>query len=553
MKKFMKLNKKNIVVGVLSVFLLATSCDSFDLDVNENPNSPKVAAPDLILANAISEGIALFADNLNNATHGLMRITTSYDTYDMDPNDWNGTWNLLYSGPLKDLRDLKIATEEVSPHYNGIAKILEAYYFSIMVDMWGDVPFDEAFQGDAEVQIKKPAYSDALTIYGDLITQIDEGIASLALPTPVDVGGDPIYGGDADSWTTFAKTLKLKLLLNMKEVDNGMISEIQALVTENDLIGSDAGDDFDEYFVFQFNQSIDPDDRHPWYIDAYGGEDNSFDYIGHQFMVEMLRDVDPRISYYLKRQTTNTLDPEDPTDKQTLPCSQRTDCTYGYLVLNPNIDELLDGNTPSNSVLAGYFGRDHGDPSGIPLDGALRTAPGVYPVGGLYDDEAETVGGNNGNGAGIFPGMTGFMTKFMVAEAILTAGATGDARAILETAIRESMVYVESVSLGLDEDTEAMDEAEIDAYVTASLADYDAATNPLNVVMKQAWFANFGNGFEMYNGYRRTGYPNDLQVSLQPVRGFPLRVPYTLDEINLNGANVPSTVFDVDPIFWDVD
>lgn len=546
----MNKNRLYKVVGTLLIVLFVASCDMFDLEVNDDPNNPQTAAPDLILASAITDGMATYADGLNNACHGWMRITDSFDSYNMNANTWNGTWNFLYSGPLKDLRDLKNSTEGVSPHYYGIAQILEAYYFSLMVDMWGDVPFEQAFQGNAAEQIKQPEFQSSSAIYDALIANIDLGLAALQEPTPVDVGGDPIYGGDAEKWTTLGNTLKLKLLLNLAASDASAVTAINTLIADDDLIDED-----DEYFVFQFNSLLAPDDRHPWMVDTYGGDDNAFNYIGHQFMVEMIRDSDPRLPYYLKRQTTTILNPDDPTDKQTIPCSQRTDCTYGYLVLNPNVSTLLDGNVPSDEVLAGYFGRDHGDPSGIPLDGALRTALGVYPVGGLYDDEAEKAENNNANGAGVFPALTGWMTKFMVAEAILEHGATSTAtaRELMEDAINEQMGYVETLSLTLDEDTEVMDSGDIDDYVALALSNYDAATNPLNVLLKQAWFANFGNGFEIYNAYRRTAYPNDLQVALQPVRDFPLRVPYTLDETNLNTANVPDVVYDVDRVFWDMD
>lgn len=535
------------ISAVLSIGVFVTACNMTDLDINTDPNNPSTAAPNLILATAITDGMSTFADDLNNAAHGFMRITTSYDTYQMTANTWNVTWNYLYSGPLKDLRDLKTSTEGVSPHYYGIAQILEAYYFSLMVDMWGDVPFDEAFLGNASPQNKKAAFQDDQAIYTALLANIDAGLTALDGPTPVTVNGDMIYGGSASKWTKFGNTLKLKLLLNMNEVSD-QSAAIDALITEDNFI-----EKVSEYFVFTFTSSIAPDNRHPWYVDAYGGDTNSFDYIGHQFMVEMLRDLDPRTPYYLKRQTTTILDPLDPTDKQTIPCSQRTDCTYNYLVLNANISTLLNGNVPSDAVLAGYFGRDHGDPSGIPLDGALRTAPGVYPIGGLYDDTAEQATGNNGNGGGVFPAMTGWMVKFMLAEAALTgAASTGDAKALMSSAVEEQMAYVESISAGLDEDSEDMVQTDIDDYVALAESKYDAAANPLNVVLKQAWFANFGNGFEIYNAYRRTGYPNDLQTALQPVRGFPLRLPYTLDESNLNKENVPSTTYDVDKIFWDV-
>jgi hypothetical protein len=71
-------------------------------------------------------------------------------------------------------------------------------------------------------------------------------------------------------------------------------------------------------------------------------------------------------------------------------------------------------------------------------------------------------------------------------------------------------------------------------------------------MMKQAWFANFGNGFEVYNAYRRTGYPSTLQTPLQTPRSFPFRLPYAQSELNLN-ASTPAVIYDVDKVFWDVD
>ena len=204
----------------------------------------------------------------------------------------------------------------------------------------------------------------------------------------------------------------------------------------------------------------------------------------------------------------------------------------------------------AEAFLAGFFGRDRSDPSGIPLDGALRTAIGVYPAGGLYDDVAEGASGNKGTGAGIFPMITSEMVKFYIMEAILTgnhAGSEADVRELLEEVIREHIGKVND--FGIENDPTAvpgpdapidpyvnkpLDEA-TEAYVALWLQRYDAAptTNAkLNVVLKQAWFTNYGNGFEIYNAYRRTGFPNDLQAPLQPQRGFALRLPYAQDDIN---------------------
>jgi hypothetical protein len=94
------------------------------------------------------------------------------------------------------------------------------------------------------------------------------------------------------------------------------------------------------------------------------------------------------------------------------------------------------------------------------------------------------------------------------------------------------------------------------AFVTSVVNGYPAAGSAdakLNYALKQAWYANFGNGFEVYNAFRRTGYPNDIQAPLQLPRQFALRLPYAQDELNLN-SNTPTVVYDSpsDAIFWDV-
>ena len=104
-----------------------------------------------------------------------------------------------------------------------------------------------------------------------------------------------------------------------------------------------------------------------------------------------------------------------------------------------------------------------------------------------------------------------------------------------------------------DPDAVAITNARRDAYINDQLSKYDGATDKLGIVLKQAWFMNFGNGFEVYNTFRRTGYPKGLQTPMQRPRQFALRFPYAQDEINLN-PNTPNVVYDspTDAVFWDV-
>lgn len=559
---------------MLSVWI--SSCELTDLDINEDPNNPTSASLNLLLANSLLEGADLFGDDINANLHSFAGILAEQGTdgFALTNNSYNVDWQELYYGPLKDTQAIIdiAAAQGNNPYYQGVGQLLKAYYFALMVEMWGDIPYSEALRADAEDLIKYPNYDDDATIYQNLISLVDEGIANLEQNSVVEVLGDPIYNGDVNQWIKMGKSLKLRMLINTRLVQDNSAA-IAALIDEGDLI-LDGSDDF----TFQFSSINNPENenRHPWYVEGYTTQNYDFTYLNHQFMFEMLNFEDPRRPYYTKRQTTSILNQDDPSDRQTTPCSQVTGCIYGYFVLNENIIQELyndKGKEADLDFLAGVFGRDRGDPSGIPLDGALRTAIGVYPAGGLYDaDPTVAPAGNRGTGAGIFPMITSEMVKFYIMEAILTgnyAGTEAEVSEMLEEVIREHVAKVDAfgvenhpsgvpatgqpidpyVDLPLDEAT--------DNYVNLWLERYDTAptTNAkLNVVLKQAWFTNFGNGYEIYNAYRRTGFPNDLMAPIQPQRDFALRLPYAQDDLNFNQAvtaEIENTAFDVDKIFLD--
>ena len=84
------------------------------------------------------------------------------------------------------------------------------------------------------------------------------------------------------------------------------------------------------------------------------------------------------------------------------------------------------------------------------------------------------------------------------------------------------------------------------------------------MVAKQIWFSSWGQGVEIWNLMRRTGYPLQGQFRqfsvgiqsplLKPSRQYALRFPYPAQEGNLNvnaTKLVSDVVFDRDPIFWD--
>ena len=177
---------------LLALIILLTGCTKGFLDINDDPNNPSKAALGLLLT-SVEKGVADGLGMNPNTNSGLSVITSVYMhqvTMRGDPDQYgiNGgsyfaysAWNPIYSGPLQDL-ELMISQAEADENvtYAGIAKILKAYLFSQLVDVYGDVPFSEANKlSSDENPITYPKWDKSEDIYPALFALLDAGIADL--------------------------------------------------------------------------------------------------------------------------------------------------------------------------------------------------------------------------------------------------------------------------------------------------------------------------------------------------------------------------------------
>ena len=538
-----------------AILLSVSSCRITELDINKDPNNPVEASTSLLLPNA--ETAAINSIDLYNSA-GFAGQLNSADDFNLNNSSYNGTWNGFYQS-TQTIEELIKATQSVnSPHYLGIAQTLKAFAVGNFVDKFGDVPYTEAWKGNSSTPNFAAKFDKDSDIYEDLIKLCDAAVTNFTKTSPVTVKNDIVYAGNIPKWTKLAKSVKLRLLLNSRKGRATGNADLVAAFNAGGFITAPSDD-----FTFKYGTQLNADGsdgRHPWFQNAYLG-DNGFSYISHQLMSEMILNKDPRLAFYFYRQTGTILDPANPTDRGTLP--------YGgtYLPLRAsflnNYKKVFGAVTASDlSYFAGFFGRDRADNTGAPQDGALRTAPGCYPAGGLYSGREiapKALTGGTKGGNGITPLITSNDIKFYQIEAILDGGLTGDAKAIFEAAIREHITRVINLGLSVDpSNAKAPATADITAYVNAWLAQYDAAPSnaaKLNVVMKQAWYCRWGQATETWNGLRRLGYPTAINNPiLKPARQFALRFPYPSQEGNLNpnaADKVANIIFDRDPIFWD--
>ena len=526
---------------VLSLLIVVASCESTKLDLLDNPNavSPSNAELDLFYNN-----IQLSFRNLANDASGIsaaavrMVAMTSY-TYNANysPNSGDGIWNNVYANLLPDLRAMsEIAIKGNNLVHLGIAKIMEAHALMTLVDLFGDVPYTEALQGVAE---PSPKADPAKDVYARALTLLNEAIAELNKTSTGKPGSDIYYAGTAAKYIKLANTLKLRYYVQTRLVDPAASKAGIDAIPAASLL-TDADD-----FQFTYgNNRVNPNSRHPYYNSCY--ETGGGTYMSNFYMWLLFGEkkvVDPRLRYYFYRPDNDTKNE----DAFTLTCAQGQLAPSHY----PDFMPFCVAST------TGYWGRDHGDGSGIPPDGQKRTCYGLYPGGGKFDANDPKSPANNGTdgalGAGITPIFLGSWADFLRAEAVLTLGTTGDARALLESGVKRSIAKVLGFNTSFVNATFKPTQADVDAYVAEVLSLYDAAaTNDakLDVVMREYQIATWGNALEMYNAYRRTGKPSVMQPTLEPIPGdYPRSMFYPAVYVNRNAKAVQHDL--KTQVFWD--
>lgn len=537
---------KTIKLSMLAVCaVLLSSCE---LDLLDNPNAVTTSNTDI---NYLLSQVELnYRFHFNDVSDPGMRLTRMLNQgaaiYDnaVSPGGQDGTWSTAYAGILNDVKTLiPLAEKSELFVHAGIARTIRASVLANMVDVFGDVPYTEAL----DPANFNPKTDGGATVYTAAIADLNKAIENFNAKSKAGATGDLYFAGTADSWIRTANTLKLKLLLNRRLIDKaGSTAAINALITENKLISTAA-----QNFVFKFGTNLtNPDTRHPRYAGQYsptgGGDYQSNSYMGT--MYESKGFPDPRIRFYFYRQVTvNTKDVNE------LRCVNNQ---------RPNHYKAADYYCLPTTV--GYWGRDHLSNEGIPPDGLKRTAWGLYPAGGLYDNNAgrPVSLGAGGGGAGIHPIMMRSFVDFMLAESVLQLGTTGDARALLKSGVEKSMADVRTLALGTSEggkisafetEQKIVWADDVTKYVNKVLADYDAASadEKLNIVATEYWLALHGNGIEAYNLYRRTGKPANQQPALDANPGQFVRSFYYPTSFIARNSNAKQKANVTTPVFWD--
>lgn len=482
------MNVKKLTIGAMVATLAVLSgCQKDYLDINNNPNQVTAATPVLVLPAALSSSGTYISTNFTFLNlwmgywnySGNYSIATSDKNYQFTAGFNNGIWNNAYI-ILKnyDYIDTQAATLG-QPLLQGMAKIMKAMHFQILVDTYGNIPYTQALQG---VTTAQPTYDDAKTIYEDLFKQIDAGLALFADADKTAAQGgtvlnpganDVLFQGNIPKWRRFANTLKLRMLLRQSEkADRQAFIQAQLATIKSSGYG--------------FLKSGENAAVNPGYANSAGQQSPFYGTYGYQVNGQPIE---------------------------------------AYNIYRGNKYAINFYQTTNDPRIAAFY---------APVGGSGTTYNATFfgTLAPLVNSQTSGIGPgllNNVNQPAYI--MTSHEALFLQAEAAQRGWITGDPKTLYQQAITDSFK-----NLGLTA-------ADAMTYYsqTAPNVGWDSSPDKIQAIITQKWASlNGWSPFEAWSDYRRLGIPN-VPISQDPstsIKQIPVRLFYPLSEYSYNSGAV---------------
>ncbi len=476
------------ILCTLSLLLVISGCTADFEETNTNPNAPNSVQPSLLLRQVIYD----FGEQMSYegfvAGDLLSQHRTALDFNLFDrhalksPQLGGNPWPVFYT----NLRDNEIIlntarTTETAAVYEGPALILKAYMAAGLTDMFGDVPYSQAFNGvNGDVTPSYDLQEDIYQADGGILDNLNKGIAVIeAYDDVIPLEGDILFNGDLNGWVRFANSLRIKHLLRISgKVD--VSAELQAIYDDGNFITSNS-----ENAIFNFTNT-DPNSFRLAQLRV--GDFNNF--VLSETMETVLEDLnDTRIETFF-RPTAN---------------SNGTEFTG-----------LINGIDASSTSIE---------------------LAGLSLAGTTFREDTSTLDANF---------ITAWETSLNLAEAAARNLITADAQTLYETGVTQAFEYWQT-ELPAD-------------YLTGPAAFNDANATPIKQIVTQKWIAQIINGYEGWIEYRRTGFPEFLDISASLNNELiPVRMPYPAEEEALNADNYNQAAAATNgnsinaPVWWNED
>lgn len=524
------MKKKQLVntmlwAAIIMAMISFGNCDTWQEDINVNPNTPNGLLeeenendvdPSVFLVPMLwstVDGFDYLAWNVIPAVceyHGKTKSLSQGNRHkSWHAFDDSGFWVPMYSAirVVKNLRNAAINAED--SRYEAIADIWECYTFSMLTNLYGDIPYFDPISEDPPLL---STYDNQSAIYPALLAKLkDAGERINRTDAPINQSSDLVFGGDMLKWKKFSNMLRVRLAMYMSD----------AARDESKTILQDILADPEAYPIMQSNDDNatfknDPIERPSvlFTISKAKIEEAPFSNI---FIERLISLRDPRLPILAKpvRQV------HDNPNTHVLPSNpgpiKYAGQLYGITTDNAHA-ALWNGGFPYASALGDFFRKE--DVTGQPLPESASTPTLIA----LYAEQ-----------------------EFFLAEAIERGFVNGDAQAHYENGIRASFEFYDAgfSSEGYQGAYGSEGLNSFETYVRQSSVDYNGGRDRLTLIAEQKWLASFFLALEPYFDHRRTMLPQLPASSGAENFGpngsgskFPSRAAYSDSELANNPSNV---------------
>jgi len=520
--------KNSLIIGLTLVFAFVISCKNLD-ELNINPNGVDPANADLnFLLPTIETSLSQTVNSLGMGTFsGVMQHTQQtgwqggYNNYEWDQS--SQSWSRYYNILMNNDEFFKKAVQQDLEFHEGVARVLRAYTFGLITDLWGDAPYSQALKAEQGPDFFKPAFDDQKDIYLGILADLDTANVLLsknaASYKKIDETQDVLYNGNPEKWRKFANSLALRyyMRLQAKEPDIAEqgIKKITGDPSKYPLILT-ASDDANISFVGTANENSNP-------LNTFYDTDPSGSYMRVK-MAKTLVDAlqvydDPRLGVWA--------------DKVQIPL---------VLVEGTGVDQIVDGKREVSQDVVDAFEAANTMPVDFDPEyvGVVISHPKVQifnmntanPAQGTVNPYASQLNDRYKKTADplvLMRLISASEVNLILSEAAMRGWISGDPANYYAAGIRESF--------------NAWDVSDnFDDYITR------APYNGLESIIEQKWFASWSMCQESWFDWRRTGLPVLVTgpSAARPV--LPLRWYYHYtDEISKNPDNAQIAIDKLQP------
>jgi len=535
---------KRILLPITAAIVILSGCTKNFEALNTNPLAASPASFDanFFLSNAqntYKEGIGGYAGPIlfqsgwvqifSSTTSGAANYYSAMDKY-VPPSNTNAytanSWNNCFraaSLAQQIVKDYGKNPDQVN--VVSAAIVMKALSLQYATDVYGDLPYTEALQG--ETGISQPKYDKQEAVMKGLLTELDGALTKFDA-SKLRPSADLFYGGDVAKWRRLGYSVMLRIAMRFTKRDAAFAKTWAEKAFAGGVITSSADDAFMRGNIA--NGFTNPNAR------ALDIPADFYSVRWSKTFIDYLRSTnDPRLGVVA----------------EVPPPGLAGNTTFG----------LVGNNMPANQL---------GQPNGFDLNGGatdITRSPG-YPGGtgtggdlspiGRYSRPRTSVYTPNRDVA--FFIMTAAETSLLLAEAAARGWSVGgNAATHYANGVRAGME-----SLGTFSSTGVVPTAAINAYITANPLNVSSQAASIRQISEQFW-ATTGmlmSFTESWNNWRRTGFP-----VLTPVvyagnfsgGTIPRRQIYPTNEASVNDANYKIGVGGLTPatdtwssrVWWD--